>query len=74
MSDRVNAMEIEDVLSSIRRLVSEDLRPAEGNVSPTSEGAPLLLTPALRVVPAQGAGEALEGQAQGRPLRFLEVT
>lgn len=66
MSDRVNAMEIEDVLSSIRRLVSEDLRPAEGKVSPTSEGAPLLLTPALRVVPAQGAGEGSEGQAEER--------
>ena len=60
MSDRVNAMEIEDVLSSIRRLVSEDLRPAEGKVSPTPEGAPLLLTPALRVVPAQGANSTLE--------------
>lgn len=55
MSEALNSREIEDVLSSIRRLVSDDLRP---NLRPLT-GAPhvsaaepdkLLLTPALRVV------------------------
>lgn len=60
MSEPLTSHEIEDVLSSIRRLVSEDLRPAR----PAAPAAPeakapaaapevdkLLLTPALRVVP-----------------------
>ena len=49
MSDAMSAVEIEDVLSSIRRLVSEDLRPAASR-SPAPESR-LILTPALRVVP-----------------------
>ena len=49
MSDAMSAVEIEDVLSSIRRLVSEDLRPAVPR-SPGPESR-LILTPALRVVP-----------------------
>lgn len=57
MSDRVNAMEIEDVLSSIRRLVSEDLRPAAEADMPKTDGEPLILTPALRVVPGSDAGD-----------------
>ena len=62
MSEAMSSVEIEDVLSSIRRLVSEDLRPV---AKPAPEPAPepaaksaeppppeekLLLTPALRVV------------------------
>ncbi|MDO9640439.1 MAG: hypothetical protein Q7J44_18045 [Pseudotabrizicola sp.] len=52
----MSSNEIEDVLSSIRRLVSEDLRP--GGSRPPQAGAEpvagdkLLLTPALRVVEA----------------------
>ena len=59
MSEPLTSHEIEDVLSSIRRLVSEDLRPARAAASASPEvkaaaAAPeidkLLLTPALRVV------------------------
>ncbi|MDZ4136391.1 MAG: hypothetical protein U1D06_12485, partial [Paracoccaceae bacterium] len=65
MSDAMTSGEIEDVLSSIRRLVSEDLRPGarspgsvSGSVSgpvpgPVAERNKLLLTPALRVVPGE---------------------
>lgn len=59
MSDRLTTNEIEDVLSSIRRLVSEDTRPPLRNPagSAPSDGASgkLVLTPALRIVPAAGA-------------------
>lgn len=67
MSERLNSMEIEDVLSSIRRLVSEDLRPA-GRVPPVTgtpahdpapAGDKLILTPALRVVSEPAAPEPL---------------
>lgn len=59
MSDRMSNADIEDVLSSIRRLVSDDLRPAAGAVA-TPQPAPvaarpavprLVLTSALRVSP-----------------------
>lgn len=58
MSEPLTSHEIEDVLSSIRRLVSEELRPAvraPSSAQPTDPTAPaeagkLLLTPALRVV------------------------
>jgi hypothetical protein len=49
MSDRLSSVEIEDVLSSIRRLVSDDLRPKQVADVPQA-GEKLLLTPALRVV------------------------
>lgn len=58
MSDPLTSHEIEDVLSSIRRLVSDDLRPAartDTGPSPRAAGeetGKLLLTPALRVVSA----------------------
>ncbi|MFZ7094042.1 hypothetical protein [Primorskyibacter sp. 2E233] len=48
MSDPVTNMEIEDVLSSIRRLVSEDTRPKRPHESP-AQADRLVLTPALRV-------------------------
>lgn len=55
MSEPLSTTEIEDVLSSIRRLVAQDLRP---NLPPKSTpgaggGNKLLLTPALRVVTAE---------------------
>ena len=69
MTDPMTSVEIEDVLSSIRRLVSEDLRPgmtAAGRPAPQAvagqavaapafapEADKLLLTPALRVVPSE---------------------
>ncbi|MFM2390273.1 MAG: hypothetical protein RLZZ437_1828 [Pseudomonadota bacterium] len=46
MVERMSSVEIEDVLSSIRRLVAEDLRP-----KPAAVEDKLILTPALRVVP-----------------------
>jgi cell pole-organizing protein PopZ len=49
MSDRLSSVEIEDVLSSIRRLVSDDLRPKAVEDAPVPADK-LLLTPALRVV------------------------
>ena len=49
MSDRLSSVEIEDVLSSIRRLVSDDLRPKVVEDAPVVADK-LLLTPALRVV------------------------
>lgn len=64
MSEPMSSGEIEDVLSSIRRLVSEDLRPAPKAASdkPTTAapetGGKLLLTPALRVVTTRGEARA----------------
>ncbi|GAB1363128.1 hypothetical protein MASR1M32_23640 [Rhodobacter sp.] len=65
MSEPLTSHEIEDVLSSIRRLVSEDLRPARAAMAAargdgavgagTAEVDKLLLTPALRVVPPEPA-------------------
>lgn len=52
MSEPLSSTEIEDVLSSIRRLVSEDMRPLArpaGAAAPQA-GEKLILTPALRVV------------------------
>ncbi len=48
MSEPLSSTEIEDVLSSIRRLVSDDMRPTP-KVAATA-GDKLILTPALRVV------------------------
>ncbi|MCR8726663.1 hypothetical protein [Frigidibacter sp. ROC022] len=45
MSEPMTNIEIEDVLSSIRRLVSEDSSEARAKAKPT----PLMLTPALRI-------------------------
>ena len=54
MSEAMSSVEIEDVLSSIRRLVSEDFRPAARQAAaPVAAPQPdekLLLTPAFRVV------------------------
>ncbi|MFC6637417.1 hypothetical protein GV827_17645 [Sulfitobacter sp. JBTF-M27] len=48
MSDPVTNAEVEDVLSSIRRLVSEDKRPLQAS-KPEPKNDRLVLTPALRV-------------------------
>ena len=54
MSEALSSSEIEDVLSSIRRLVSDDMRPApKGGAAVTADGAKLLLTPSLRVVQSE---------------------
>lgn len=52
MSEPMTTVEIEDVLSSIRRLVSEDLRPTHKLVSAALQkgASKLILTPALRIV------------------------
>lgn len=51
MSEPMTTTDIEDVLSSIRKLVSEDLRPAQprGPLRLAPEPGKLILTPALRV-------------------------
>lgn len=60
MSDPMTNLQIEDVLSSIRRLVSEDLRPGARPAASASRPAndKLVLTPALRIVPEERAPAA----------------
>lgn len=57
MSEPLSTSEIEDVLSSIRRLVSDDLRPIKPAAA-ADEASKLLLTPALRVVQTEPEPEA----------------
>ena len=64
MSEPMSSVEIEDVLSSIRRLVSEDLRPsaaarpaAPAPQGPADADGRLILTPALRVVGGETEAE-----------------
>lgn len=66
MADPVKNTDVEDVLSSIRRLVSEDKRPLQPNSSgqnAASSADRLVLTPALRVADSDGAGADLRGAA-----------
>ncbi len=49
MSEPLTSHEIEDVLSSIRRLVSEDLRPAAARAS--GEAAPAAAAPNVSPAP-----------------------
>lgn len=78
MSDPVSQPDIEDVLASIRRLVSEDGRPAERR-RPASGNGRLVLTPALRVhepAPAERGAEdeEVEGDdAEGALVRHAET-
>jgi len=64
MTDRLSNIEIEDVLSSIRKLVSDDLRPGATSRGPVAPAVPrptvprLVLTAALRVPTAPPAAEA----------------
>ncbi len=65
MSDPVTNAEVEDVLSSIRRLVSEDKRPmAKSQPLPVKDR--LVLTPALRVAEASDA----QADPETAPLRL----
>lgn len=71
MSDRVTNAEVEDVLSSIRRLVSEDNR-APGTrtaLPPSATPRPgrLVLTPALRVLDPEGAPTTTKADSQAEP-------
>ena len=60
MSDPVTNVEVEDVLSSIRRLVSDDYRPSMKTATPvTLSPDRLVLTPALRVEDDQDEDEAV---------------
>ena len=72
MSERLSSVEIEDVLSSIRRLVSEDLRPgAKAEAAAADRGAvaasdpvagdKLILTPALRIAPEGEGASSVSG-------------
>jgi len=68
MSEPVTNSEIEDVLSSIRRLISEN--PSKGedgdsNAAPTDK---LVLTPAFRVLDGDGAGQPASDNAQAAPV------
>ncbi|MCB2117523.1 MAG: hypothetical protein KDE00_14835 [Rhodobacteraceae bacterium] len=74
MSDRLTNMEIQDVLSSIRRLVSEDNRHREERVTrgrgamASAEDGKLVLTEALRVAePEPAAPESVEAEIAGIP-------
>ena len=59
MSDPVTNVEVEDVLSSIRRLVSDDNRPSMKTATPVKLSPDrLVLTPALRVEDDQDEDEA----------------
>ena len=58
MSEAMSSVEIEDVLSSIRRLVSEDLRPAAKAAAMPPPDEKLLLTQAYRVVADRGGPAA----------------
>ena len=70
MSEMMSNVEIEDVLSSIRRLVSEDFRPA-AKVAATGGREKLILTPALRVV--TDGPEAVPEPAAAPPLPRLHL-
>ena len=87
MSEPMSSGEIEDVLSSIRKLVSEDLRPAgaRAKAAPSAPSSPyrvevqeeadkLLLTPALRVVedtPVEADVPEAETAPEPLPEEFL---
>jgi hypothetical protein len=58
MSEPVSKAEIEDVLSSIRRLVSENTGPIRRDGEVTAAAEKLVLTPAFRVHEAEPAAEA----------------
>ncbi len=62
MSEPKITGEVEDVLSSIRRLVAGEGKPA-GSAAPDTGVGKLILTPALRVVPAEPAAAEPAGAA-----------
>ncbi len=70
MSERLNSVDIEDVLSSIRRLVSDDKRPVTPAQPPAPAAVPdpqadkLILTPALRIAPEPEPERALASEPE----------
>lgn len=78
MSEPLTSHEIEDVLSSIRRLVSADLRPTLKPPANAASVDKLLLTPSLRVVenPASPAETAAKTAAEPpeKPAAYMLVT
>ncbi len=70
MSEPMSAGEIEDVLTSIRRLVSEELRPMSRAAKPDTANK-LILTSSLRVVPESTAGGSAKGDVVGRLAEVL---
>ncbi|MGO4908992.1 hypothetical protein ACEN2J_11765 [Pseudorhodobacter sp. W20_MBD10_FR17] len=81
MSEPMSTVDIEDVLASIRKLVSEDLRPVApqaASAHPVVQGGvaggkgKLLLTPALRVVSDQVADMPESQDAPEAPYEFVE--
>lgn len=72
MSDPVTNLEIEDVLASIRRLVTQADKPADPPESPSKQGAGLfsgrlVLTPALRVSDDESEPESGDSFAPVQP-------
>jgi len=61
MADKVANADIEDVLSSIRRLVSDETEPRDVVPPVTEDGESFLLTPALRVLPSD---QPADGQVE----------
>jgi hypothetical protein len=77
MSEPMSSGDIEDVLSSIRRLVSEELRPiartTAGAKPAITDAEKLILTPALRIVPGPVAVEkAAQSAPEPQPPKPLE--
>lgn len=76
MSEPLSSTEIEDVLSSIRRLVSDDMRPTPRAQAPApasaaaEAGGKLILTPALRVVESRPDAPPQPGPAPRLHLNF----
>ena len=73
MSDAMSSVEIEDVLSSIRRLVSEDFRPVARQTASVLADDKLILTPALRVVAEQVAATVADVAVRPMPLPRLHL-
>ena len=62
MSDPVSNSEVEDVLSSIRRLVSEDRHPINRNRLDVPKDDKLVLTPSFRVASDTPAADSFRSQ------------
>lgn len=73
MSEPVKTAEIEDVLSSIRRLVSDDHREAAPRANDPPDSAPerLVLTEALRVADPETRSDEIEEAKQAKIEPFL---
>lgn len=78
MSEPMTTVEIEDVLFSIRRLVSEDLRPTHKLVSAALQhgASKLILTPALRIVSDERSAlsDGLNEPSELHPVLLIKET